>query len=977
VRVGARRTVTVLFSDVAGSTALGESLDPEAARRLLASWFDDARVILERHGGTVEKFIGDAVMAVFGLPRLHEDDALRAVRAAADLRRLDVPFQTRTAVNTGEVAVAEGETLVIGDAVNVAARLEQAAQPGEILLGEATYRLVPAAVEVEPVEPLGLKGKSEPVAAYRLLRVLPGAEPFPRRLDTLLVGREEELARLLETYRRAQDTSAAEAVTVVGEPGIGKSRLVRELTHRIAPEVTVLEGRCLPFGEGITYWPLVDMIREAADPEMRARLTELLEGDAEAELVAQRVATAVGAAEGAASSDEIAWAVRRLLERLSRERPLAVVVDDAHWAEPTLLDLLEHLVYLWRGGALLLVCLARPELLVARPAWPGLRLLLEPLTHGQSTELVRRLGGGPEERIAATAQGNPLFIEQLQAMIASDATDGNGTIPPTIQALLAARLDQLDPDERATIEAASVVGKEFWAGAVRTLTPSDVQVGSALVVLIRQNLIRPQEDPAFPGEEAFAFVHLLVRDAAYSGMTKERRAALHEQLGSWLEERDREHGRERDEIVGYHLEQAFGFRRELGEDAQGLAAAATERLAAAGRRAQRRGDLRAAVSLLSRAAEMVADQDVLLELGFALFQAGSFSHAQRTLWEARKLADEHGDAGHAARAELMSLHARMQSDPSVGREEIVSTAERARAILESAGDERGLADAWFVLSVINYFGCHFGAAAEAAERALTHARRARDERLEADLVHAISTSLSVSAHVDDAIARTEALLAEAAGRPQIEADLLLTLGLLNGQRGRFEEADELMNRADSIFAELGQRRRRATVARRRGDVRWLAGELSSAEDTLREALALFEELGDTSRRSGAAAELADVIYRRGGYEEADELTTMSERLASEHDVESQAHLRLVRAKVRARAGEHAEAEALARKALELADGTDFIFLRGIGLLDLAEVLALAGRSDEAVDAADRARAVFAESGYLALLPFADQARTAV
>jgi class 3 adenylate cyclase/tetratricopeptide (TPR) repeat protein len=970
--VAARKTVTVLFTDVTGSTGLGEQLDPEAARRLFGRWFDEVRAVVERYGGTVEKFAGDAVLAVFGIPTVHEDDALRAVRTAVELSELDVPFATRTGVNTGEVATGEGETLLIGDAVNVAARLEQLAAPGEILIGEATYRLVSSAVEAEPTEPLGLRGRSEPVRAYRLLQVRSGAEAFARRFDTPLVGRDAELERLVAAHVQARVDGGCEVVTLIGEPGIGKSRLVRELVGRIEPETRVLSGRCLPYGEGITYWPLVEMVSRPGQQDAHTAIAELLDGDEEAGQIAERVSTALGGTESAASSDEIAWAVRRLFERLARERSLAVVVDDLQWAEPTFLDLLERLAYLWRGGPLLLVCLARPELLETRGNWPGAQVRLGPLSAEQSAELVRRLGGGPEERITRTAQGNPLFIEQLQAMLAGNGKDANGTIPPTISAVLGARLDGLDSHERRAIEAASVVGEEFWAGAVQTLASPGTEVGSALVGLIRQNLIRPGEEASFPGEDAFEFVHLLVRDAAYSGLTKERRSELHERLAAWLADRGREHGREHDEIVGYHLEQAFVLRRELGEHAQELAAAAAQRLDAAGRRALRRGDVGAAVILLSRAAELVPDGETLIELGFALDAAGRFADALGVIDRVRALADERGDERLAARAELAGLSVRERSDPSLRSEDVRASVERARPIFERAGDERGLAAAWEALSALDWIECRFQAAADGAENALVHARRSGDTRLEAELIATISRALTISAHVDTATARTEALLSEARDRPQLEADLLMDLALLHSARGDFEEAEELMERADSTFAELGQPPRRAMVARRRGDIRLIAGDLAGAEATIRDSLALFEELGDTARRSGAAAELADVLYRQGRYDEAEELTNLCERLASADDVESQAGLRLARAKVRARSGDHAQAEELALDARRLADGTDFIELRAFSLLGLGEVLALAGRDDEAASLIRQARDVFAAAGYAALVTLAAQ-----
>ncbi len=563
--------MTVLFCDVVGSTALGESVDPEALQGLLAHYFERMKAIVESHEGSVEKFIGDAVMAVFGVPVAHEDDALRACRAAVEMRDAlpELGVEGRIGVNTGEVLTGTEERLATGDAVNVAARLEQAAAPGEVLIGAETLGLAGGAVEVGEVRLLELKGKSETVAAYPLVAVREVAE---RSHASPFVGRERELQQLVDAWDRAVAGLRCELVTVVGDPGVGKSRLVAEALARI--EARVVRGRCLSYGEGITYWPVVEVVKQL----------DALPRD---EAAASATRSLLGESDTPANTDEIAWAFRKLLEE---QAPLIVCFDDIQWGEETFLELVESTALLSTGAPLLLVCMARPELLDRRPGWPA-TLRLEPLPEGDAGALVG--DAVPDEvrqQIVRASGGNPLFLTEMVAL--SDASSGEVEVPATLRALLAARLDQLDEPERRVLERGAVEGELFHRGSVQALAPEETEVTPRLAALVRRGLVRPDR-PLLPREDAYQFRHLLIRDAAYDALPKATRADLHRRFADWLEE----HGEslvELDEILGYHLEQAALYLAELGRSDAALAETASRRLAAAGERGRWRGDQEAA-----------------------------------------------------------------------------------------------------------------------------------------------------------------------------------------------------------------------------------------------------------------------------------------------------------------------------------------------------------------------------------------------
>ena len=686
-----RKTVTFIFVDLKGSTALGERIDSEALHEVKERYFTAMAAEITRHGGKIEKYIGDAIMAVFGLPRAREDDALRAVRAAFGMQkaleqlnvdlmqRYGVTLANRTGVNTGEVVASDDPTadqkLATGDAVNVTARLEQAAPENQIYLGETTYRLVRDAVEVEAVEPLELKGKTQRVPAWRLVAV-PGPEGLVRRHDKPIVGREAEIAALEAVFREVCEQRVVRTVTLIGEAGFGKTRLVREVTGRVAAGARMLFGRCLPYGDGITFWPLTTMVRDAAQiadsdtPDAaRAKLMAAV-GDRD---VAQRLASAAGLIKAAFPVSEINWAARKFFEGWAASGPLVVFVDDIHWAEPGLLDLLEHVQQSAADAPILILTTARQDLLDERPEWgtqPGsTRLELPPLSGEAAALMVANLARpaalAPDvvQRIVAAAAGNALYAEQMLSMLIDNGAlrleDGTWVrsegaaeiaVPPTIHALLEARLDKLARAERASIEPASVIGLEFVQSALETLAPEAVRaaLGSHLGALANKQFIHPK--PAAGADPQFRFHNHLVRETVYNGLLKRARANLHLEFVRWADrvnaESDR--GMEYEEILGWHLEQAWRYLGELGP--LGVAGVeigvdAAKRLSSAGRRALARGDMHAAANLLSRAVALLDKENparwaLLPDLADAQIGVGDFAAARAALDEAAAAAAE-------------------------------------------------------------------------------------------------------------------------------------------------------------------------------------------------------------------------------------------------------------------------------------------------------------------------------------------------
>jgi class 3 adenylate cyclase/tetratricopeptide (TPR) repeat protein len=1002
----ARKVVTVLFVDIKGSTSLGERLDPESLRAVISSFFAEMQAIVERHGGIVEKFIGDAVMAVFGIPSRHEDDALRAVRAASEMRdRLaelneefasgwGVTVSVRTGVNTGEVLAGErrdGESLVLGDMVNIAARLEQVAQAGEILLGDETHRLVRDAVDAERVGPLELKGKAAPVGAWRVLAVIPDAPGSVRRLDSVLVGREPELGLLEDAFARVVDKGTCELVTLMGPAGVGKSRLTAELIAHVGAGATVLQGHCLPYGEGITFWPVASVVMSAigmqerdSQAEARRRIADLLAGtgadDADDELVTHAVASLLGASN--AGIQETSWAVRKFLERLAARRPLVVVFDDIHWGEPTFLDLLDYLTDWIQNAPALIVCQARPELLDVRPAWmtakPRASLItLDPLTDRQTDGLIRGLVGGtdlPAEarmRIADVAEGNPLFVEETIRMLIDDGVlqqaDGRWrvtgdlssiAIPPTILALLAARLDRLDPEQRAVTELGSVVGRSFWWGAVSQLSPPAMRprVGSCLQSLVRKELIGPDRSE-LRGEDAFRFTHILVRDAAYSGIPKARRADLHERLADWIDLKTRDVAGEYEEIVAYHLEQAHRALLELAPPnarTAALAARAAERLGVAGARAFARGDTPAAVNLLSRAVALLPGRDpqrleLLPELAFALLEAADFDRLVGVAEELAQAASATADARLHAHAAIIDLWIRFFTNPQAWATEAEREAQHAIETFGRLGDERGVARGWSLLGLVAVLSAQFAPAAQAWERAVEHALRAGNRREALDGLTWVAAALWLGpTPASEGIRRCREVFQEARGDRKAMSTALFAQAGLEADLAHFDEARELFARSRALLEEIALPVWDAGALTQA--IGWgylLEGRPELAEQELRRGYDRLREIGEVSFLSTVAGVLAEAVYAQDRVDEAEELTRVSEESAGAEDLYSQVVWRSVRAKCLARQGEVVEAAAVAGEAVALAVRTDSLDLRWHALASQAEALRLADRPADA------------------------------
>jgi DNA-binding SARP family transcriptional activator len=968
--VAVRKPVTVLCAELRAASSAGTGLDPEALEGVLGGALAVLGATLERYGGRLSAVASQRILGVFGVPTLHEDDALRAAQAAlecqatlaADAATLERDRGVRLGVRIG---VATGEALVsgpdpsgfTGDAVAMAVDLAGAAAEGEVLVGEHTRDLAPGALEVEPAG----------AGRLRLLAARAGARPLPVRLDAPLAGRDGELGRLRDAFARVRREGAPVVATVLGEAGIGKTRLVHELAGLLGSGAMVLIARCLPYGEGITFWPLRELIQRAgAEHAARDELEALLDGEPDAALVAERLTGAIGRSGPAAwDAAEIFWAARRLLEALARRRPVLVVFEDLHWAEPTFLDLVES-VAAQATGPLLLVCLARPELLEERPGWVAgaartLRIELEPLADADASSLLDALAGAPPEaarqRLLEAAAGNPLFLEQLAAARGEHRwSDGGPLLPATIQALLAARLELLGPGELAVLWRAAVVGRDFSLRAVAELLPDEVRVPLRrhLLALVAKGLV--QERPPRPEVgEGFTFRHVLVQQAAYRAIPKSLRAGLHERFADWLERLPGGRAGEYDELLGYHLERAVRYQRELGRSngqVGALARRAAGCLEAAGSRAHARGDAPAAVRLLQPASSLVEPDDpalvrLLTQLGAAMMEAGQLDQAAGALERAQQATSTAGDRRSWAHVRVQQLFLGLQVDVRRTTAAVAPLLPEVLRIFECDGDQLGLCQAWRLRAAVHWMQADSAGAEEAWQRAVAHAREAGDERQLTEIFGWLaSAALWGPTPAPDGIGRCERFLAEIGGHRTSKAVILNHLAGLYAMCGQVDRANLLLARGRAIFDELGATMTSA-VTQPASFVAMLTGDPATAEAHLRRDYESLERMGEKGYLATTAALLARAIAAQKRYDEAERFVAVSQEAGADEDRLSQ----IIRQGVLARiltAREHlAEAEELARATVALAGQTDFLNHRGDALVDLSQVLKAAGQPTDA------------------------------
>jgi DNA-binding SARP family transcriptional activator len=987
----ARRPVTVLCVALQVAPSSGVALDPEAHGVVNEHVVSALTAVLERHGGRLAASDSEHLMGVFGVTTVHEDDALRAVRASLEARDVlaaeaDTLPRDYRANLVCRFGLATGEALVggpgpLGFAGDVGARavtLAEAAGPGQILIGPQVRQLAAGAIETEDAGP----------DRFLLRSAHAGLRPLAVRLDAPLVGRGEEMRRLEGAYARAVHERVTITVTVSGEAGLGKTRLVQEFTGRLGRKAHVLTGRCLPYGDGITFRPLQEVVREAGGgDDSLDQIQNLLDGEVDAQAVAQQLHRAVGSGtQGRTVSAEIFWAARRFLEALARRRPVLVVFEDLHWAEPTFLDLVESLALQPGRSPIVVVCIARPELLDNRPAWAAdadraVSIQLTPLGEGPASALLdslsadQRIAPATQARLIGTAGGNPLYLEQLTVSLSEQkGSDIRPALPPTIQALLSARLQRLGPGASSVLVRAAIIGKDFGEREIRELLPIEARspLNRNLQTLVAKGLVQrgPNRDPY----EEYSFRHGLIQEAAYRSIPKSLRAELHHRYADWVEAFFSDPFPGQSEILGYHLEQSVRYRTELwpaDPESAALAHRAAVHLDTAGCAAHDRGDDVATVSLLDRAVALLPGDDPALgrlytSLGTALIETGQFEKAKATLDHAQRITAARGDDRQHAHARVEALVLHLRVNPGEAAIDIARALPELRREFEASHDDRGICNTLQLEAALHWDHSRSGAAEYAWQRAADYARKLDDRRQLADIFNMLaSATLWGPTPVPEGIRRCQAYLDEIGNHSIGRAEILLNLAGLHAMNDDFGAAQATLDTAKAMLETLGPTMT-ATMTQPAALIAMLAGDPVTAERYLSLEYDSLYEMGERRFLPTTAAELARAIAAQGPdrYDEAIQLLDMSREAAANEDLSPQVVGQGLYARIFADRGRYREAEELARSAVALAAQTDLLSEHADTLLELSHVLAAAGQVSEAHSAAKQALGLYQRKGNL-------------
>jgi DNA-binding SARP family transcriptional activator/predicted ATPase len=985
----ARRPVTVLCVALQLAPSSGVALDPEAHGVVNEHVVSGLTAVIERHGGKLAGSDSEHLMGVFGVATLHEDDALRAAWASLEARealtaeagvlprQYGANLSYRFGLATGEALVGGSGPLGFAGDVGVrAVMLAEAAAPGQILISHQTQQLAAGAIETDSAGP----------DRFLLRSAQAGLRPLAVRLDAPLVGRVEETRHLEAAYARAISERVTMTVTVIGEAGLGKTRLVQEFAGGLGREAHVFTGRCLPYGEGITFWPLREVIRQAGGgDESPERIKELLAEEADAETVAEQLHRALGSgSQGRTAATEIFWAARRLLEALARHRPVLVVFEDLHWAEPTFLDLVESLALRPGQSPIVVVCIARPELLDQRPAWAAeadrsVSVQLGPLGEDPAAALLDSLSAGhriapsTRARLIDTAGGNPLYLEQLAVSLSEQSgSDIRPALPPTIQALLSARLQRLGPGASSVLVRAAVIGKDFGEREIGELLPAEARapLSRNLQTLVAKGMVQ-RGPPGRSPFEAYSFRHILIQEAAYRSIPKSLRAELHHRYADWIEAFAPDPFPARSEILGHHLEQSVRYRAELwpaDPQSAALSHRAAGHLETAGYAAHDRGDDVAAVNLLDRTAALLPGDDPVLgrlytTLGTALIEAGQFEKAEAALYHAQRITAANDDERQHAHARVAALLLHLKMKPSEAAIDIARALPELRHEFEASQDDRGICNTLQLEAALHWDHSRSGAAEYAWQRAANYARKVNDRRQLADIVSWLaSAALWGPTPAPEGIQRCQDYLDEIGNHPIGKAGILLNLAGLYAMQDDFTTAQATLNTAKSMLETLGPTMT-AAITQPAALIAMLAGDPATAERYLRLEYDSFYQIGERRFLATTAAYLARAIAAQGPsrYDEAIGLIVVS-REAPDEDLSTRAVGQGLYARILADRGRYREAEELARSAAGLAAQTDFLSEHADTLLELSHVLATARQVSEAHSVANQALDLYRRKG---------------